>query len=800
VLGVQFGLRALARHRWFSLVAVSVLALGIGSTAAVFTVAHSVLLAPLAYPASDRLVWILNYPTARGVGERGLLGADFLEIRRLSHSFESSACYLEVAWAGTGFGDPVRVLGARVSKGFFETLGVRPIAGRTFAPESYHRDRNTEVLLGYEFWQRTFGGDRSVIGRRVTLDDAPYEVVGILPSDFALANYDLWAPMAEEWPYLTGRSLRTMRAFARLKPGVSMQQAQAEASFLSADLSARFADDRQWALHLVSFLDQAVGGIRQTIWTFSVAVVCLLLISCSNVASLLAARGAARVREMAVRTALGASRGRLILQLLAETAPLAILGGAFGLALAAVSVRWLASGAADSIPRANQIHVDLWVAAFTFLVCLLAAGASAIGPALAVSHVNVQEALRDGGRGSTGGRARNRFRSALVVAEVALGVALMVAAGLLVRTFRELSNVRPGWDASHVLTFQITLSQDRYADRNLTLSFFERMMNGLEQLPGVESAGSTHWIVLRPGPERNSTTVGLEGDPAQTGDSGIVTDNRVITPDYLRAIRVPLVAGRFFDWHDRVGSPPVILVNDIFAREFFPKGDAVGKRIYWTDFTPSRMMQIVGIVGSFREADLSEVPKREVFTPYAQNPIRNQTIVVRTFGDPAELVPEIRRVVGEIDQEVPIYSARALQDRVDQSLAVPRLRGSLLTLFSVAALLLAALGLYGIIACNVAERRQELGIRMALGARSAQVRGMLISQGLSLTLTGLAVGLAGAAALTRLLRGMLYGVSAWDPVTFVVVPAMFILATLIASYVPAKRALKIDPVEALRAE
>src|SRR5271165_593859 len=481
----------------FSFAAVLVLALGLGATTAIFTLVERLLLSPLPYPEADRLVWIRSLPPKSGVGLGGVFYSDIDEIRRESRLFESLGGAFQGSWNVTGLGDPQRLSGIRVSQDFLLTLGIQPQIGRLFLPEEYHSGREMVAIFSYSFWQNHLGGDPNIAGRRILMDGVSFEIVGVMPREFALsAEYDLLAPLAAESPYNKGRTWHWVQACGRLKPGVSPEQAQAEMNVIAADLGSRHPEDKGYDLQLVTFLDEEVGSLRKTLWIFAAAVGCVLLIACSNVASLLLARGAARVREMAVRAAVGASRGELIRQLLIESGLLAIVGAAVGIPLAALALRLLIELDPQALPRAQDIHLDARVLAFSFLLSLATALIFGIVPAVRGSRVGLRGVLTEGGRSGSGGRSGNRLRSALVIVEVALGVILLTCAGLLARSFRQLADVRPGYDPSSVVTMRISLSDVRYRDLAGCAKFFERMLMQLEQIPGVESAGTTNYLPL----------------------------------------------------------------------------------------------------------------------------------------------------------------------------------------------------------------------------------------------------------------------------------------------------------------
>lgn len=779
--------------------AILVLALGLGATTAIYTLVERLLLSPLPYPDAGRLVWIWNVPPRAGAGLRGLFAVDLDEIRRESRLFESFGGAFPGSWNVTGAGEPQRLAGVRVTADFFPTLGIEPQTGRLFLPEEYHVGHEMVALLSYSFWQNHLGGDPNIAGRRFLIDGVSFEIVGVMPREFAMSSgNDLWAPLPAESPYIVGRAWRWVQTCARLKPGVEPRQAQAELDRIAADLSSRYPEDRGFGLKVVTFLDQEVGSVRKTLWIFAAAVGCVLLIACSNVASLLLARGAVRVREMAVRAAVGASRGELVRQLLIESSMLAIAGALLGLPLAIFGVRMLIVLDPEALPRSQEIHMDAGILVFSFLLALATALIFGIVPALRGSRVGLRGILTAGGRGGSGGRAGNRLRSILVVGEVALGVVLLASAGLLARSFRELSEVRPGYDVSQVVAMQFALSDVRYQDLSSCEKFFERLITELERTPGIESAGTTNYLPLQK--DKQTTSIWLDSQPVHSAETKIILDNRVVSPGYFRAMGVPLLQGRSFEWTDKPDSAKVFMVNDAFAREFFPRGDVLGKRVTMDLGKSTLTGEIVGVVGSFRESDLALEPRRELFTSYSQTTIPASTLVVRSMGSTAAVLSAVRGVLSGMDPDVAFYKVRTMKQQVADSVAQPRLRSTLLVVFSFVALILASLGIYGVIACSVAERKKEIGIRIALGARPSEVRSMVLGQGLKLTAIGLVLGLGGAMAATRLIEGFLFGVSASDPFTYVTTAAAFLSVAIVASYLPARRAMRVDPTVALREE
>ncbi len=783
----------------FSFTAVLVLALGLGATTAIFTLVERLLLSPLPYPDADRLVWLWSVPPRTGAGLRGLFATDIDEIRRESRLFESIGGAFPGTWNVTGVGEPVRLAGARVTRDFFPTLGIQPQIGRLFLPEEYRVGHEMVAIFSYSFWKNRLGSDPNIAGRRIFMDGVSFEIVGVMPPEFALSgDSDLWAPLPPESPYALGRSWRWVQTCARLKPGVSPERARAEMNGIAADLASRYREDRGFGLRLVTFLDQEVGSVRHTLWILAAAVGCVLLIACANVASLLLARGAARVREMAVRAAVGAGRGELIRQLLIESGLLSLAGAALGLPLAIAGIRLLIALDPQALPRVTEIHVDARVVAFSFLLSLTTALIFGIVPAVRGSRVGLRRALTDGGRGGSGGRSANRLRSTLVVSEVALGVILLACAGLLARSFRQLADVQPGYDVSSVVTMQVALSDVRYRDLARCEKFFERVVVQLNQTPGVENAGTTNFLPLVK--DKQTAGIWLDSQPVQSNETKIVLDNRVVSPGYFRAMGVPLVAGRFFEWTDRTDSAKVAIVNEAFARQFFPRGDALGKRVTMDLVSSKWTGEIVGVVGGFRDADIAQEPRPELFTPYSQTTVPANTLVVRSTAGTADVLNAVRSAIAAVDPDVAFFNARTMKQQVSDSVAQPRLRSALIGVFSIVALILASLGIYGVIACSVAERKREIGIRIALGARPSEVRSMVLGQGLKLTAIGLSLGLVGAAGATRLIQGFLFDVRASDPFTYATTCAVFLAVALVASYLPARRAMRVDPITVLRQE
>lgn len=781
-------LRRLARERGFTLTVVTLLALGVGSSTAVYTLLDQLLFSPLAYPESARLIWI------QGTGG-WMRGADFLEIRHRFGTFENAAAFIEGSWTVSGDGrEAAKLSGARVSRDFFDVLRVHPALGGEFSPGDYHAGRDMDVIFSFRFWQQRYGGDPGILARHVTLDGVSYEVRGVMPAGFPLEwEHDMWAPLPDDSPFMTGRRWRIARVLGRLKGSAALRQAQAEVNALAGDLAARYPDDRGLGLRLTTFLDQEVNGIRRSLWTFAAAAGCVLLIACLNVAGLLLARGSSRTREFAIRAAVGASRVELVTQLLKESLVLALAGGVIAFPLAVAAVRMLLTIDPKALPRAQELHANASVFAFALIAAIATVAIFGVAPALAMSRVNFTEALKESSRGSPGRRVK-RLRAALIVIEVALGVLLFWSAGLMMRSLVALAGVDPGYRVSDVLSAQISLTGPAYRDIASCRRFFEQAEERIARIPGVDAAGATNSLPL------SGLLIGaniwVDSTP-RAEETKIHVDNRVVTPGYFRAMGVPLIAGRYFDARDRADSPNVVIINETFAREFFPLGDAIGRRIT-VDLPMPWTGQIVGVVGSYRELDLAEAPRREMFTVYSQTTVTSATLVASTRGEPSQYAAPLRAAITALDPGIAVYNEKTMRQQVGESLTQARLRSALLAFFAAVALVLAAAGVYGMIGCAVAERRQEIGIRMALGASAGEIRRMVVVEGLKCTAIGLTTGSIAAAAASRLISSFLYGVSAADPATFTATIVVFLGAAAGASYLPARRATRADPLAVLR--
>jgi putative ABC transport system permease protein len=808
---IRYSLRRLAKSPGFALVVVLTLALGIGANTAIFSAVNAVLLRPLGYADPDRLVTIEHlYPSLGGL-KAPVSVPGFRDYQALGRSFESMA--VESGWAAnlTGQGEPVRVPGARVTGRFFGTLGVPALLGRGLLPGEDSTGREHVVVLSHGLWQRLFGGDPRIVGRSLSLNGESYQVVGVMPEgfrDFFNRNVDLWAPLVFE-PSQFGDDRRTnefLNLTARVRPGVPLEQAAAELRSLAQQLKQRYPDNypSDWTLLLTPLAQRSVGTVRPALLVLLGAVGFVLLIACANVANLLLARAAARSKEIAVRTALGASRDRLIRQLLTESVLLSLVGGLLGLLLAYWGVRSVVAVNPGQLPRADEIGIDAPVMAFTLFVSLLTGLLFGLAPALHASSADLHGVLKEGGRGSAGDRAGQGLRRTLVVAEVALALTLLTGSGLLLKSFARLQGVDPGFDPDHLLTFNLSLPPGRYPADTQQAAFFDQLLPALASVPGVRAVGGTSVMPFGGNWATGSFEIeGYQAPPKQPGPWG---DIRIVSPGFFETLRIPLRQGRLLAVEDRAGGRRVAVIDDEFVRRYWPGQDPLGKRITFgppagvTDTSAREWIDVVGVVGHTKHEGLDAEARVQVYLPYRQQPVAFLTVAARTAGDPAAYANQMRRAVQTVDPDQPIANLRTMDELIGQSVGQRRLSMLLLSLFSGIALVLASVGIYGLMSYSVAQRSRELGVRIALGAARADVLRLVLRQGMSLALTGIVIGVGAAFGLTRLIESQLYGVRATDPGTFLGVAALLGLTALAANIVPALRATRVDPAVVLREE
>ncbi|HEY3137526.1 MAG TPA: ABC transporter permease [Blastocatellia bacterium] len=804
---LRYGIRTLVKSPGFTVVAVVALALGIGANSAIFSVVNALLLKPLPYKEADRLVMIWHtYPKLK-LDQASVSAPSYIEYRDMTGSFEEVATATQWSVNLTGVGEPERLQGARVSYNLFATLGVQPVAGRSFFPEEDQPGKNQVVILSYGLWQRRFGGEESLIGQTISLDGASYDVVGVLPKGFAfLIDVDLFTPIAftPEQLAATNHGNEYLICVARLKPGITFQQAAAEMDLLADQLRQQFYGPN-WGITVVRLRDQLVGSFRSALFILLGAVGCVLLIACANVANLLLARGSDRQKEIAVRTALGAGRTRIVRQLLTEAIVLAALGGGFGLLLAFIGIRLLVTGVPEDITGFlvgwKDIGINTQVLGFTFGVSMLTGVVFGLVPALHASKPDLNESLKEGGRGGAEGSHRNRIRATLVVFEVAIALVLLISAGLLIRSFLRLQQVSPGFNPSNVLTMQLSLPRSKYAEKPQIAAFFEQVVERVQSLPGVANAAVGNNLPMSNNNWNSSFAVeGLQVPPGEPSPHG---DPHMISPDYFSAMGIPLFRGRFFSESDSKDSLPVAIVDQTLADEYWPDQDPIGKRIA-AFFEGTRgqphWRQVVGVVGHVKQYGLDGKTKVQYYFPQTQSPQRDMYLIVRSASSQAGFVAAIRGAIDSIDRDQPIYRVMSMDKIVSDSALQKRFSMFLLGIFAAVALLLAAVGIYGVMSYSVTQRTHEIGIRMALGAEPKDVVALVVRQGMIMTLIGVGVGLAGAFAATRVMSSLLFGVSAHDPLTFAGISLLLGAVAFMASFVPARRATRVDPMIALRYE
>ena len=807
---LRYAARRLRQSPGFTLVVILTLALGIGANSAIFSVVNTVLLRPLPYTDPGNLITIYHwYPSIKL--EASISAPGFKDYRDRTHSFDGVA--VEVPWAVnlTGIGEPERLRGVKASAQFFSTLGVAPAKGRVLLPEEDQAGRDHEIVLSDGLWKRLFGSDAGVIDRNVSLNGESYKVVGVMPASFIdpwSRDAELWSPIAlDPKLFVPGNYTNEFMALtARLKSGVSLDQAQRDMSAFALQLKKEYPNQfsADWGLKLKSLTEVRTGNIRPALLVLLGAVGFVLLIACANVANLFLARAAARHKEVAIRTALGANRWALVRQLLVESTLLSCIGGAFGLLLAFASVRALVALNPGNIPGINQLGIDGNVVFFTAAVSLVTGALFGLVPALQVSRDNLHVTLKEGGRSGIGDRSGQLIRRALVVAEVALALTLLTGGGLLIKSFARLSGVDPGFNPRDVLTFNLALPQSKYPNDTVQKAFFAEVLPRIAQVSGVTGAGATTNMPF--GGNWSTGSFNVEGYVVPQNANGPWGDIRVVTPGFFKALQVPQVDGRTFDDRDARTAPRVAVVDQEFVRRFYKPGQsAVGKRLWFGSRTPNDStpyITIVGVVGHAKHEGLDADARVQLYLtlPQGNFPITNLDVAARTTGDPKRYVAAIRNAIHEVDRDLPMARVRTLEELVEGSMGQRRLSAVLLGVFAGIALLLASIGIYGVMSYTVAQRTRELGVRVALGASTQSVLGLVLRQGMSLAILGVVIGIGGALALTRFIATQLFGVQATDPATFATVTFVLTAVALGATAVPALRATRVDPNIALREE
>ncbi|HVG31968.1 MAG TPA: ABC transporter permease [Pyrinomonadaceae bacterium] len=794
---LRYGVRMLLKRPSFTFIAVLTLALGIGANTAIFSVINGVLLRPLPFSEADRLVRVYEKRLKLGRVRNSVSAPDFIDWRSQNRVFEDIAAYAPWSTNLTGGDEPQRLSGTVTSASLFSVLGVQPQLGRTFLAEEDQPNGNRVVILSHALWQRRFGADPGIVGKPIVLNGANFTVVGVMPAGFEFPSKEteLWSPLGLDTANQEGRGSHFLDVVARLKPGVTLQLAQSNMDAIAGELEKQYQVNTGHGVNIFPLYEEIVGNVRPALLVLLGAVGLVLLIACANVANLLLVRTVSRQKEIAIRATLGASRGRIIQQLLTESVLLGLLGGALGLLLAIWGTDLLINISPSNMPRISEITIDYRVLGFTFAISLLTGVIFGLLPALQALRVNVNDSLKSEGRGVVGSSSRSRARSVLIVTEIALALVLLVGAGLLIKSFKRLGEVDPGFKPDNVLTMQLSLPRSKYSKPEQQSAFLQQVLERIEAVPGVGS------VSVVAGPPFSGLTASryfqIEGRPPRPAGEGLNAGYNAASPNYFQTLGIPLRRGRDFTKQDVMGTPEVVIINEAMARRFWPDEDAVGGRLRIGE---DAWRTVVGVVGDVRHTGLDEEPKPEMFYPYLQSPLSFMTLMVRSTTDEKALRASIQREIRAVDPDLPVYGIKSMEQMISESVSPRRLNMILLTTFAVVALVMAALGIYGVMAYSVSQRTHEIGIRMALGAQRGDVLKMIVGQGMILTLMGIGIGLAASFGLTRLMRSLLYGVTATDPLTYIAVALVLGTVALMASLIPARRATRVDPMEALRYE
>jgi predicted permease len=807
---LAYGFRMLLKQPRFTVVAVLSLAIGIGANTAISSVTNALLLRPLPYKDAERLVILWNRSPGINVEQDWFSPGQYLDVKAENQVFENVAATIDSSFNLTGNGTPERIEGARVSSSLFAVLGTQPSAGRAFTAEEDEQGKPTTAILSHAFWQRYFGGQPDVIGKTLSINGTAVPIVGIMPRDFMLnkevmptvnkiSNAEILLSLPMGWGKRTTRTNEDYNIFGRLKPGVTASQAQADIDRIVGRMKEQYPENYPpgsgFMISVVPLLQQVVGDIRRPLLILLGAVGFVLLIACANVANLQLARAAVRQREIAIRAAVGAGRLRIIRQLLTESVLLSLIGGVLGLVLAFAGLRFLLSLGPDTLPRLSEIGIEGRVLGFTFVVSVLTGIIFGILPALRASRVDLNGVLKDSGR-SGSSATQHRLRGLFVVTEIALSLILLIGAGLLVRSYGHIQNANPGFNPRNVLSFRLSLPNSKYKGPAVT-NFYRQLTDQIKTIPGVESVGTSYSlpmssVALAWGP------ITIEGYVPRNSADFIMSNERFVSPGYFSALGVPLVKGRLFDERDVKDAQQTVIVNENLANRFWPNQDPIGKRLERGDSEPWRT--VVGVVRDTKEFSADKEPPISIYHPHEQFPIGTMFLVVRSSKDAAALTSEITKQIQALDPELPAFEFRTMEQRLSESLTRRRFSTFLLGVFAVVALVLAVIGIYGVMAYSVTQRTQEIGIRMALGAQPRRIMMMVVRHSLVLVICGVVIGLVGAFALTRVLTSLLFGVSSTDALTFAAPPLILSVIALLASYFPARRASRVDPTVALRSE
>ena len=815
---LSYGFRMLWKNPGFTVAAVLSLAIRIGANSAIFSVTNALLLLPLPYRDAERLVILWNRSPGLNVAQDWFSPGQYLDVKTQNHVFDDVAMTIGGSFNLTGQGTPERVDGARVSSSLFPLLGAQAKLGRVFNAQEDVGGKPTVLILSNGFWQRRFGSDPEIIGKTLTLNGNSFTVVGVMTPDFSLdkevmpavngiEKADVLLPLPMSESDRTDRGHEDYNIFARLKPGVTRAQAQAEMDVIAERMKQQYPENYPpsggLTISVVPLLEQVVGDIRLALYVLFGAVGFVLAVACANVANLLLSRAAVRQKELAIRTAVGASRPRILRQLLTESVLLALLGGLCGLGIALLSVQLLRIFGPENIPRLDEIGVDARVMTFTFFIALLTGIIFGLVPALRASRVDLNEALKEGGRGSSGvggalGLGHHQIRRLLIITEVALSLVLLTGAGLLVRSYQRIASASPGFNPHNVLSLRLSLPASKYGTPESITDFYRQASERIRSLPGVESVGTTYSLPMSTVAFAWEPII-VEGYVSKTSQDFVISNTRIVNPDYFRTMEIPLLKGRYFNDRDRKGEPEAVIVNEAMAERFWLNEDPIGKRLQQKGKSDS-WRTVVGIITDTKQYSAEKEPPITVYYPFEQYIARNMYLLVRTTSDPSPMTAAITKEIQVLDAELPVFDVRTMERRLYDSLARQRFSMLLLGVFAAFSMTLAAVGIYGVMTYWVNQRTHEIGIRIALGAQPFNILRLVIRQSLILVSVGLVIGLAGAFALTRVMSSLLFGISATDRLTFVTVSLLLGSIALFASYIPARRAAKVDPMVALRHE
>ncbi len=809
-----YGLRVMRKSPGFIAIAILALALGVGANTAIFSVVNAMLLHPINYENPDQLMMVWEKSTKRGFGQIPTSLPNFTDLRADGKSFADLGAFTDSNFNLTGGEQPERVIGVRVSASLLSLIGTRPLLGRLFLTGEDQPGAGRVLILSHHLWQRSFGANQNLVGQTVALNGDSYTVVGVMPADFklppafsatvassqyAMPNADVWVPLTTD-SVSPAREIRTLFMIGRLKPGVTPVAAQAEMNVIASRLQKEYPGiDADMEVDVFPLGQQVTGDIRMALIVLFGAVGCVLLIACANVANLLLAKASGRQKEVAIRITLGATRLRVVRQLLTESMLLGLAGGLLGSLLAVLVLRQLIIFSPASVSLPDNIGIDRQVLAFTLLLSLFTSLVFGLAPALEASKSDLNETLKEGGRGNTGGSAQNRLRGLLVVAEVALALILLIASGLMIKSFLRLQNVNPGFNPDNLITLEMELPESKYADQNRQAAFQRQLVQHVADIPGVQSAATVDNLPF----SGNEFNVGLtiEGQPPVGASERPRAFYRRISEKYFETMKIPLRDGRTFVESDNANTPGVAIINETAARRLWPNESPIGKR-FKRGAADSRYPWwiVVGVVGSVSHTALEVASQPEMYVASQQDPAPKLTLVAKTSSDPRVLAATVRREVSALDRDLPVSNIRFMDEILARSVAQPRVYALLLGIFAGLALILAAIGIYGVMAYSVTLRTHEVGIRMALGAQRMDVLKLIIKQGMVLAIVGLIIGLVISFALTRILASQLYGVSSTDPLTFTAISLLLLLVAFIACYIPALRATRVDPMIAVRYE